>query len=580
MNSRPSSSRTLSIVALAASATIALAIDPQWLELKALQDQIRENAHALRENAALLALFGERIPTGKNAELDAARTKRDAADQALKNVEETLVGEKRKGLQAAQKARDDAVDALYSEYPWYGKKLDDIARLTAEVEKTEANKKELSLSELKALRQAKRELGSLGGEIYELRRIWWERDPAKPLYEKAKVLYEAFGREKGRKEIRDAEGKAKEARRELQAVAEKAALETKVGKGIEEENTKLDAQQKELRAKIPAMEEQVTGGKWTAHTVKTPSPYKDKDGKQREMTTTISIPPGCEKVRGLFVGYWGSLIGDTFVRAGCRKVGMAIVRFEGFDGLFNYTNNVPQCMDVALEKVGQISKHPEIRYAPFLSGGMSTTVIGARNMAYWQAVRAIGVIHVAGGNMHQHRPDPSRTLAGVPFFAANGEFEVFGPEGGIRPEYGRQTQWIMMREQMYRMMAKDRNHLMFLMVQPGGDHGGWDRDLSILAGLFVIKATERRVPTDAPTDKPVKCMRIPPEDGWLIDSDIYTPQFEPAPYKDYKGDKQKAFWVFDEEMARAVTAYHKDKFFMPDLSKKYPVPSDWPPAPR
>lgn len=41
-----------------------------------------------------------------------------------------------------------------------------------------------------------------------------------------------------------------------------------------------------------------------------------------------------------------------------------------------------------------------------------------------------------------------------------------------------------------------------------------------------------------------------------------------ASYADYAGDKAKAFWHFDREMAMVASEYHKGKFTEPDPSLK------------
>lgn len=567
------------VVIMAGTISVSPGIDQQWLELKAAQDQAREVDGALRENSDLMTVIGDYIPARKNAELQTLRSKMEAARKAYDAAEDSALGQKKEKLQAAQKQRDDMVDLLLKDCAAYQKTLADIERLTAEVESVKPGRRAPSLKAVRALNQRRRELGHLTTGRYFLRKVFWERAEVKPLYEKAGGLYKSFHSARGgNKDVRAAEAEVRKTRNEWKQAVQRIVPETKTGKVVAAEREKLLAQKKELQTRIRELEKSLIGGNWTTHKIRSPGPRKDKEGKSREMTTTIWIPPDCERVRGLFVGFWSRLINDTFVRAAARESGLAIVRFDGFDGLFNYTTTAPKSMLGALEKVADVTKHPEIKNAPFLTAGMSTTVIGARNVAYWRPNRAIGVIHVAGGNMHQHCYDPALSLSGVPLFAENGEFEVYGPEGGIRPEYGMQTQWVMIREQILRRRKKDPAHLMSLAVQPDGGHGGWDRDLSILAGLFIIKAVERRVPAELPTgDKPVKCRKIKPQDGWLTDADIYAPKFEPAAYKDYKGDRNKTFWHLDEEMARAVMAYHKDKFFLPDPSEKQPVPADWPP---
>ena len=69
--------------------------------------------------------------------------------------------------------------------------------------------------------------------------------------------------------------------------------------------------------------------------------------------------------------------------------------------------------------------------------GHSTAGIFCRNVAYWKPARVAGVLHIKSGNFQQqeHLP-PTGSLAGIPLLAFNGQFETFGPEGGLRAEYG------------------------------------------------------------------------------------------------------------------------------------------------
>jgi hypothetical protein len=103
--------------------------------------------------------------------------------------------------------------------------------------------------------------------------------------------------------------------------------------------------------------------------------------------------------------------------------------------------------------------------------GHSTAGIFCRNVAYWKPERVAGIPHVKSGNFHQkeHLP-PSGTLAGIPLVALNGQFETFGPAAGIDPEYGRETQWVYVRKDIWKFREADPNHLMSLWVHHGDDH--------------------------------------------------------------------------------------------------------------
>jgi len=138
----------------------------------------------------------------------------------------------------------------------------------------------------------------------------------------------------------------------------------------------------------------------------------------------------------------------------------------------------------------------------------------------------------------------------------NGQFESCGPEGGIRPHLGLETQWYLMGDTMLERRKQDPGHLMSLVVVPGKGHTAWNHQL---AALFIRKAAQYRAPEERRDGtRPAKCVRLRAEDGWLSDRNVKYPRCEPAPYADYQGERSEAFWHFDEEMATAVRQYHTD----------------------
>jgi acetyl esterase/lipase len=294
----------------------------------------------------------------------------------------------------------------------------------------------------------------------------------------------------------------------------------------------------------------------------------DRSGQQRPPAVAqLWIPPNCQQVRGILLGQMTRLekrlAVDPQIRAAVAEAGLAVVFIEpAFDSLFDYVNRgAAEKLQAALADLARKSGHAELASAPLLTMGHSTGGIFARNVAYWQPDRVIAMIHIKSGNLHQHIHGQNQSLAGVPFLAINGEFEEFGPEGGIRPEYGRETQWIMIREAMLQRRAEDADNLMSLVVHPGGDHTSWDDNLSRYCALFIRKAVQHRLPADTPpSEAPVRCRPLRAEDGWLTDANIKRPQFPAAAYADYQGDKSRAFWHFDKQLAQATEAYHRDRF--------------------
>jgi hypothetical protein len=343
----------------------------------------------------------------------------------------------------------------------------------------------------------------------------------------------------------------------------------------EKDRPTLQVKQKELQDRVAQLKKDMYGSDWTRYTFEMPGTRKDRSGNTVENVGRIWVSTNAPKIRGVFITLWGMLVHDPYLRAACREGGLAILCFEGgFDGSFNYTTGAGETFDNALIKAAEVTGHPELRGAPFISAGMSASVLGARNMAYWQPDRALGVLHTSGGNMHHALYDPKRTLAGVPFLAVNGEMEWCGPEGGghmsgasgIRPEYGLQTQWVMMRESLIERQVKDPTHLMSMLVMPNANHGGWSDETACVSGLFMARAARYRLPGGYPDAKPSAggCVRIAPKLGWLTDANLKAPQFKPAPYDKYEGDPARAFWHFDEELALATVAYHADVFTRPD----------------
>jgi hypothetical protein len=314
------------------------------------------------------------------------------------------------------------------------------------------------------------------------------------------------------------------------------------------------------------------GGLWT-HRIAAGGPWKDKRGREHPpRPSRCWLPDGVEKIRGVLVCHpvvlGAGLAKNHVIRGVASELGLAII----LDGLFTYDwkRNI-QNLDELLGKWAEASGHPELVGAPVLTIGHSMGAVFSRNICYVIPDRCLGTIHLKSGNMQSFTVPGAGSLAGVPFLGINGEMEEHGPDGGIQREWGRQTQWIMFRKQLLERRAQDPDHLMSLVVHPGGNHTSWSGKLTRLCALFIRKAVAYRLPPAAEDKRqegqPVVCRPLKAADGWLSDADIKQPSHAPAAYADYAGDKLKAFWHFDREMAEAVRAYHKDAFTAPDPSR-------------
>lgn len=285
------------------------------------------------------------------------------------------------------------------------------------------------------------------------------------------------------------------------------------------------------------------------------------------------LPPASETLRGALVGgrlgIELELALDPEVRKACAECDLAIVYFDPhISAVFHWWEEGSRDAERwlgAFAALAERSGHPEVARVPWIVMGHSTAGIFARNVAYRWPERVAAVLHIMSGNIHQeeHLP-PGASLAGVPFFALNGQFETYGPEGGLRPELGRETQWVFVRKDLERLRRKDPRHLASLWVDPGNDHFHGSPALAFHAALLIRKTAEHRIPAapaapgsaEGGSGEPVACLPIAPEAGWLTDEDLYEPAAEPAPYAEYRGDRFQASWHYDEELARASARHH------------------------
>jgi hypothetical protein len=232
-----------------------------------------------------------------------------------------------------------------------------------------------------------------------------------------------------------------------------------------------------------------------------------------------------------------------------------------------------------------------------LTAGHSAAGLFCRNLGYWKPHRTIAVVMIKSGNFHHALEDMDASLKTVPLIHFSGEFECFGPEGGdlgaglrsayiTEPKEGpvrrkNQTQWVMTRMQMLDRRRKHEDNVWSLVVHRGGGHTSWNKDMTALFIKYLHRVVAARLPAGEPDGKTeVRCVPLTAKGGWLYDADIKNPQHEPAPYAEYAGDKQLAFWAPDEATARAIYEYHqRDPWAHPDPTEKEPVEKRFYPPP-
>ena len=268
------------------------------------------------------------------------------------------------------------------------------------------------------------------------------------------------------------------------------------------------------------------------------------------------IPPEDKQVRGLVVAGMTLMerefVKDPVIRKACAAEGLAVLFFKcGLNDV-----DLPQ----ALDELAKLSGYHELTSVPLFFVGHSAGGPQARALAIKMADRCFGLVQYRGGV-----PGGDETVPpGVPVLIMLGQFDEFG--GTMRDESGRET-WEGGRDALVAFRTKDPRHLASLVVEPGAGHFAWSQRNAAYLALFIRKAAQARIsdwPLDAKT--PVRCKPIDPASGWLTDLAIKASQpTSPASYADYTGDKARAAWHFDRELAEATVAYHagmdkKDQF--------------------
>jgi hypothetical protein len=545
------------------------AADPRWERYAACEPRIRALNPRLHELGGIVARIGETV---QNPELQGLRAAFAEGETKLKEaiVTSGLTKIEAEYMEGAGQ-RDRLIDAHLGDSAPLKESLSTLQAAKKIVEELRPRVGSLSPEEALRYAEARHRETSANTALYYMRSDFFAMGG-----EKMHALYKQWNDAKSRDKTVSAAQKAFDgARKTLAAAEQKAGRSSPLAAPLVKEEEEINAKAKAIREEMDALANELRG-KWDTFSGKvTQKPEKPAD-KPRDWPCSVSIPKGCVQIKGAMIA--GGVANDPCIQSVLAASSFAIVQIQGI-----YVMNTPmhrEIFETALATLTAQCGHPELAHVPWLTGGTSASVITARNIAAWRPERAVGVIHFAGGNLH-HMRDIGKpwSLAGIPLLAINGEKESCGPEGGIRTEYGRLTQWVMIREQLLRFRAHSPDHFMSLIVIPEADHAGWSSSMSHLVAEFVQQAILARVPEQPePAKATVICRTIRPDSGWLADADFCQPRHPPAPVSRYAGKPADAFWHFNEYLAAGIESFHRGRL-MPDPTRKHPVPADWPPAP-
>jgi len=283
-----------------------------------------------------------------------------------------------------------------------------------------------------------------------------------------------------------------------------------------------------------------------------------------ESEAFLWIPPQARQVRGVVMGGMTLMerefAKDPRIRQACADQQLAIVFLKC--GLLSADTQK------ILDDLAKASGYRELAVAPLMFVGHSAGGPQAKACAARMAARCFGLVQYRGG-----APGGADAIPpGVPALMMVGQFDEFG--GTMRNEDGRET-WEGGLDSLAAFRAQNERNLVSIVVEPGAGHFAWsDRNAGYLA-LYIRKAAEALIPAAWPIDAkaPVALKEIDPRSGWLTDLAIKAPgEFPPASYAEYRGDKAKAAWHFDRELAEATVACHAGGFGKKDQFIKWNDP--------
>ncbi len=280
---------------------------------------------------------------------------------------------------------------------------------------------------------------------------------------------------------------------------------------------------------------------------------------------SLYIPPSCTYVKGVLIAsdllMLRPILEDSVIRATAAKHQLGIVLLHEnfakskalFGAGFDYEKREDTLVDKMFNDLAIVSGYAELANTPFLPLSHSGTQHFANALCYWKPERAIAVIPMKTSLLDKPKGAPANNIQSVPVLMVVGQFE----EWSKTPYHDREDNWRKERNNILNQRTNSNSNIMGQLVDIGDGHFAHSPQLIRVLSLFISKACALRIPKAKTPNGVVKLQSIAPEQGWLTDTALATHKAvaQIAPYRQYKGNKQRAYWYFDKEMASAVRLY-------------------------
>ncbi|MDX2432294.1 MAG: hypothetical protein QNK35_15260 [Bacteroides sp.] len=275
--------------------------------------------------------------------------------------------------------------------------------------------------------------------------------------------------------------------------------------------------------------------------------FRDSEGVKM---IKIWIPPGVHPIKGVFISGHGGGGGDSRnfardenVRALAMRLGYAVAGLHNFPGRRVYEEGA-EVFFHALDEFAGMGHHPELAHLPFVMYGSSnggSATYGFINYAPERAICFVANVS-AGGNPEVPVDEALR----VPGVFIMGEFDALIGQRGID------------RTEKMMTYAREKGALWSWALELKGHEDGFSFDIYM---KLVEQAVKLRYPKKGdPSKGQVKLIALKEKEGWLVDQDSWDSGLTYVDsFKKYTGDKIKAGWVLNKDMAfvyRSLATYH------------------------
>ena len=297
----------------------------------------------------------------------------------------------------------------------------------------------------------------------------------------------------------------------------------------------------------------------------------------------LYIPPQMERVRGALIALDNltekPLFEDARIRDAAAAEGLAIIwicaNTDGsrpFDKGYKPETGDDALLDGILKDLAKKSGYAEIAFIPLLPIGHSAGVPFAVDFAYRHPERTIAVLDFK--SVLPPRPkDAGAGIEGVPMLIVKGQFEEWAKPPPALTD--REASWRAERNAALALRKRGDASLVGFLLDAGGGHFDCDDEMTKMIAMFIGKAAHARLSEQGCsvssasrdssshlTDNSVEAHPLPlkplaPNEGWLTDLSTAIEAEAPviAPYAGFPGERAKAFWYFDRELAESVRNY-------------------------